>query len=229
MRLNTFKAGLLLLGLAALTGCDIDGTLTVNQSANLVDKKGRAVPIVAGQSYRTELGKDGDKVKLNIEIAGKEREIRLSPPPGTKLPKYAGELLIPAARSGQPVDFHGVIDTQDSDGSDLRGSQSCTTTAQIRVCSQVPVPTPAGAPARTEERCSFESRSVTGNQEIEYHDRTTTTTADVRLLLPNTQSVVATFSGSRSSSQQIITWSGRCETPYDGGPGGHGGWDRDRR
>lgn len=233
MRLNTFKASLLLLGLAALTGCDIEGSLNVNQSVNLVDKKGRPVPIVAGQSYKTELGKDGDKVKFNIKINGKEKEIRLSPVPGTKLPKYAGELMIPAARSGQPVDFHGVIDTQDYDGRNQRGSQSCTTTAQIRVCSQVPVPVASGAPARTEERCSFESRTVTGTQEIDYYDRTTTTSADVRLLLPNTQSVVATFSGSKSSSQKIITWSGRCETPYDGGQGGRpprdGGWGRDRR
>jgi hypothetical protein len=224
MKLTSLKAGVLLLGLTALTGCDIEGGLHVNQSATLIDKTGRQVPIVAGQTYRTELGKDGDKLKFNIEIGGKEREIRLSPPPGSKLPKYAGELTIPAARSGQPVDFHGVIDTQDYDGRPQRGTQSCTTTAQIRVCQQVAVPVPAGRPPRTEERCSFENRTVSGNQEIEYFDRTTTTTADVQLLAPSSRSVVATFNGSKSSSQRITTWSGRCETPYDGG-----GWDRPGR
>ncbi len=219
---HSLKAGFLLLAVAALAGCDIEGGLHVNQSATLIDKKGRQVPIQAGATYRTELGKDGDKVKFNIEINGKEREIRLSPAPGTKLPKYSGELTIPAARSGQPVDFHGVIDTQDYDGRPQRGTQSCTTTAQIRVCNQVPVPVPTGAPARTEERCSFENRTVSGNQEIEFYDRQTVTSADVQLLAPNSSTVIATFTGSKSSSQRITTWQGRCETPYDGGGGGWG-------
>jgi hypothetical protein len=221
VRLSNFKTGLVLLGLAALTGCDIGGSLHANQSISLVDKKGRPVPIVAGATYEAKLGKDGDKVKLEIKVAGQEREVRLTPPPGAQLPKYAGELSIPAARSGQPVDFHGVIDTQEVDGIDQPGSQSCTTTANIRVCQQVPVPVPAGAPAQTEERCSFEPRTVSGTQEIQSHNRTTTTSANVQLFRPNTQTIVATFAGSRSSSQQIITWTGRCETPYDGG-----GWDR---
>ena len=188
------------LSLAALTGCDMEGTLSVNQSVNLVDKKGRQVPIVAGQRYKTELGKDGDKVKFDIKIDGKDREIRLPIPRGAKFPKYNGELMITAAQSGQPVDFYGVVETKVYEGPDRRGYQNCTVQIQVRVCRP--------------EGCNYEWRQVSGNQEVIYYDRTTVTSGHVSLLAPGTRTVRAQYEGSSSSTEQIVTWAGRCETPY---------------
>lgn len=194
---------IVLLGLAALTGCDMPGTLSVNQSVTLVDKKGRQVPIVAGQRYKAELGKDGDNVKFNIKIDGKEREIRLPIPRGSKLPKHDGELTITAAQSGQPVDFYGLVETNVSESRDQRGYQSCTVQIQVRVCRQY--------------GCNYEWRTVSGQQEVVYYDRTSVTSAHVSLRAPGTRSAKAQFEGSNSSTEQIITWAGRCETPYGQG------------
>jgi hypothetical protein len=220
-----FQSALVIVGLVVLSGCDMDGTLQARRSVTLLDKKGRAVELTAGQTYKAELGKDDGKVKFDIKVNGKEKELRLALPPGAKLPKYEGELMIPASHSRQPVDFYGVINTDVYEGSDSRGTQSCTDQARVRVCKEVPT-TRDGRPA-TEERCDFELRTVSGTQDIVYHDKVTTTSAVIQLLVPNTRDEVARFDGSKSSSDRIVTWTGRCETPYD--HGGHGGWpDRDR-
>ena len=210
-----FKFAFLVLGLAAFSGCDIDGALHVQQSTTLKDKKGRAVILAAGQTYKASIAKDGDMINFHITTNGKESVLKLSPPPRTTIPKRDGEVIITAARSGQPVDIDGKLVTTESDGPDMRDSQTCSAIAQIRVCQQVPQPTPAGQPPVTREECHFESQTVTGQQEIEVHDHISTTTATVDLLVPNSQTLVGEFNGDRSSSSRVITWAGRCVTAYD--------------
>ena len=220
---NLSQLVVLCLGVAVLSGCDLTGTLAAKNQINLVDTKGRPVAIAPG-SYKTKLGKDGDhKVKFNVNVGGKEREIRFNLAPGQSMPKYVGDITIPAATSGQSVDFHGIVDTQESDGIEMGGSQTCTTTAQVRVCKQVPT-TRNGQPA-TIEQCDFEPQTVTGNQEIRHHSHVSTTTATISLLTPGTQDEVGHFEADHSDSNDVITWTGRCITAYDS-PGRGGDWNR---
>src|SRR4051812_19647823 len=84
-----------------LCGCNIDGVLSVKQSVNLVDKKGKPIPLQAGNNYKAEVGADDGKLVLNINIRGDEKKIKIRLPDGQKMPKHNGQISISSAQSGQ--------------------------------------------------------------------------------------------------------------------------------
>lgn len=198
-----------------LMACELDGKLTANQDLVLKDKKGRALLLQAGRTYKSSIEKDGSILEIDIKLNGDEKKVRIRPAAGQSVPKQEGELFVSAAQAGQPVDFHGILNTDYSQGPERSGSQACSKQVQVEVCSEVLRTRPDGT-TYYDEVCNWQTQTLSGQQDIEYHYLTTTTTGELRLLNPGTQVEAAKFYGQASKTEQVITWSGNCRVAGEG-------------
>jgi hypothetical protein len=217
------KSTLLLTVLTVLSGCNIDGVLSVSQSVNLIDKKGKVIPLQAGRTYKAEVGCDDGKLEFNIKVNGKEKKIKLRLPYGQKMPKYNGQLAIPSSQSGQPVDIIGELRTDKDASDDIQGIETCTKQDYERVCEKLIAKDAQGNTKET-VTCGMKPITLYGKQKIVYHYLTTTTRAGVLLLDPASKVEVANFKGKESSTQTIVTFRGNCHVHGGGGHYGGGGY-----
>lgn len=187
--------------IVTLAACEMPGTLTANQNVNLLDKKAKVVSIQAGQTYKASIEKEDDTLELDIDVNGKQRKVRFRPAIGQEIPQEEGELFISSAQSGQPVDMHGVLDTEYTQGQEQWGQRNCYERVPVRVC---------GKNQQGQYVCWTEYRQVQGTQDVRYYNRRTTRTGVIRLLNPGTSKVAARFDGRSVNDEQIITWQGHC-------------------
>ena len=199
----------LALALVALSGCDIDGRLSVSQPLNLVTKEKKTVVLQPG-SYKADVEAEDNKLRLEIKVNGKEKKINFRTPNGQDLPKRNGTVFIPAATSGQSFDLSGEVNTDVAVSGRMRGVESCTTYDRVYVCRDVYVGSDRYGRPIYRRVCDYEVAPVPGHMEVEYHVETTTTDVYMAFLTPGTQTALATFEGSRSQSQTIYDYKGYC-------------------
>lgn len=201
---------LMLAATFALTACELDGALTARQNTQLIDKKGRVLQLQAGASYSSSIEKKDGMLEIDIDINGKERKVQVRPPAGQPVPQEEGEMFVTAAQSGQPVDLHGILNTDYVRGPDQWGYRRCQEVRQVQVC---------GYDQHGKYVCRWENRYFYGDQEVRYYNLTTTRTGEIRLLNPGTNVEAAKFYGRSSGTQQVITYEGFCRIH---GPHGRG-------
>lgn len=194
--------------LLTLTACELPGTLSANQNVNLVDKKGKAVALQAGMSYNASIEKEDGMLEIDIDVNGKERKIHVRPAPGQQIPQEEGTLFVTAAQSGQPVDMHGVLNTDYQQGPEQYGQRTCYEQRPVRVCA---------TNQQGQYVCWTEYQQVQGRQDVRYYNLRTTRTGTIHMLNPGTSNVAAQFNGRSVTDESVITWQGYCHTygyPY---------------
>lgn len=201
------KSLMIATALVTLAACELPGTLTANQNVNLVDKKGKTVSLQAGGRYSASIEKEDGMLEIDIDVNGKERKIRVRPAPGQQVPQEEGELFITAAQSGQPVDMHGILNTEYDRGPEQYGRRTCYRQMPIRVC---------GTNQHGQYVCWTEYRNVSGDQDVRYYNLRTTRTGTIHMLNPGTSTVAAQFNGRSVNDESVITWEGHCRV-YGGG------------
>lgn len=187
--------------LVTLSACELPGTMVAYKDVKLVDKKGNAVPLQAGMSYKANIEKEDDLLEIEVEVAGKTRKIRVKPAPGQQIPEEEGTLSISAAQSGQPVDMVGTLNTEYDQGPEQYGQRQCWERVPVRVC---------GTDNQGHYHCWIEYRQVAGYQDVRYHNVRTTRTGDIQMVYPGQSSLAAQFNGRSVTDQSVITWEGRC-------------------
>ena len=205
LRMNSLisKSLMIATALVALAACNLPGTLTANQNVNLLDKKGKVVALQAGRTYNASIGEDSGLLEIKIDVDGKDRKLKVRPAPGQQIPQEEGEMFITAAQSGQPVDMHGIMNTDYERGPDQYGQRTCYEQRPVRVC---------GTNQQGQYVCWTEYRQVQGYQDIRYYNVRTTRTGDIHMYNPGTSKLAARFTGRSVSDEQVLTGQGYCRT-----------------
>jgi hypothetical protein len=206
----------LLIPVVALMGCDNDitGSFTAYSTVQLKDKDGKQVEIAPGSIEMNIDPEDAGNtnkqvIKLNFKDAkGKKRQVKLNAK-GVIMPTYSGAFVVPAHVSGQNIDFSAKVDTQEHDGGQYHGSESCTYYTYEKVCQQIKVYGPNGSWHWSWE-CHYENVAHYGTKEVITHEHYTQVSAQAEFNAPGTSQVLGTFSGTRSWSTTVYDYVGEC-------------------
>lgn len=199
------KSAMIAVALVSLVACELPGTLTANRNLNLVDKKGKVVALQAGMTYNANIEKEDDLLEIDVDVNGKKHSVHVRPAPGQTIPQDEGDMFISSAQSGQPVDMHGVMNTDYERGPEQYGQRTCYEQRPVRVC---------GTNQNGQYVCWTEYRQVQGYQDVRYYNLRTTRTATIDMLNPGTNNVAARFNGYSATDESVLTWQGYCRTGY---------------
>jgi hypothetical protein len=196
MNLRIELAVVACLGFAACNG--VDGTFVVSQNLTVVNAKKKTITVAPGQyTGSVSLARGGSEFEFAIKgVAGKTQKVRIKLPKGEKVPTSEGPIELKAAEIGQPFDVRGNVDTQVTESDEMSGTQSCPIAHNFRVCDS--------------NGCRVDSSIHYGTQAITYHYENTTETLETEFLDAKSGATLATFSGEKDSSDQIIDSSGDC-------------------
>lgn len=137
-----------------------------------------------------------DQVQITLKIDGRKKLITLDLPKNVNIPQN-GEFMISAADLQQGFSLKGGSATNITDSQPFRGYEQCTYTRYEVVCNVV----------NNQTVCHEVPRTVYGQQRVEYFNRVTHQNINVNFI---EASAVASFNGSRSSSQRIYTYKDYC-------------------
>lgn len=194
--------GAALVGGLFLSGCnELTGRIQVNETIQLHTAKGDG--IIQPGSYGATLDfPNKNKARLEIKVKTKKNNpSAIFHVNSRSFPKGRGPIFVSAKESGQPYDLDGTIDTEVSEGREQWASEPCTYRITEQVC---------GIDRRGRRSCWLEERTIYGNRDIRYFDRTTTQSVDLNILQPNTSHAVAQAYVDQSSNERIYTYQGRC-------------------
>ena len=196
-----------------LSGCDpFEGLLQVKKSFTVIstEKSGTCggetgnfnceqkvnVQIPVGdQNAKLEFfGRD--QVQITLKIDGRKKLITLDLPKNVNIPQN-GEFMISAGDLQQGFSIKGGSATNINDSQTFRGYEQCTYTRYEVVCNVV----------NNQTVCHEVPRTVYGQQRVEYFNRVTHQNINVNFIEAST---VASFNGSRSSSQRIYSYKDYC-------------------
>lgn len=133
---------------------------------------------------------------VKVRTAQGSTKIWLKIPEGKDVASYSGPISLKARESGQSFDLVGQIDTQESDSSTTRTTESCTYTREKQVYK--------------DGKWVTETVSYPGTQEVEYHYHETDTSLSLQLRKPGTKERIGTFSGARNKSSKVYDYEGTC-------------------
>ncbi len=215
------KLGLLLACLSIVACNELDGTLTLRRSINVLDKKGKTVALNNG-SYRAEFEYDeGDReIKLEIKDAiegKKDVEMKIRVPAGTQVPRGNGPIDLIGSEIGQNFDLHGDLQTVQTQTERQRGYESCTYSDREYICRQVCRDVGGGGRGRDgrgrrecRRECGYEYVTRTGSQDVEFHYVTTQVDVRAQLVDAKNGEAVGDLAVSRSDSQKYYDYQGVC-------------------
>lgn len=197
--------------LMILVSCkEVSGTLVVGQdfSANVNKKCGwnpfgscdpnKKIQIPAG-SYNAVLD-FGSKTEIKIQMKANayKENIVLSRPKNFEFP-VNGDFVLTSAQVNQAFDVKGSVQTTVWNSVPQRDNESCTYTVPVWVCT---------ADGGGRPYCHYENQSVWGYRLVEYYNRNTT--RDMSAHLMDGQRSLARFTGARTDSEKIYTYTGIC-------------------
>ncbi len=137
-----------------------------------------------------------DQIQITMKINGRKTYIKMALPRNLNLPEN-GAFEIAARDLGQSFSAKGGTATNVSDSQPFRGYEQCTYTRYEVECNVI----------NNQQVCHQIPRTVYGQQYVEYFNRVTNQTINVNFV---DTSVLATFNGSRSSSQKIYQIKNQC-------------------
>jgi hypothetical protein len=137
-----------------------------------------------------------DQVQITLKVDGRKKQITMDLPKNANIPQN-GEFMITATDLQQSFSIKGGSATNTSDSQSFRGYEQCTYTRYETVCNIV----------NNQQVCHQVPRTVYGQQYVEYFNRVTNQNINVNFI---EKTAVASFNGSRSSSQKIYTHKDYC-------------------
>jgi len=201
----------LLLALLGTACDDLQGTLSVQSPLTLKTKKETIVLQPGAVSAKLDLDEGDRELEIKVKnAAGKEKEAKLKIPAGMAIPKFSGTLDLKAAQTGQAFDLKGAIDTDVDEGPSIDTTESCSYTREVVRYRWVEVKDPRTGKIRRHRESYTEYETVYGTREVRYHNKHTTVTGKAEFIEPANGSLLATFNGSRSWSETIYEYQGRC-------------------
>lgn len=201
----------------SLTACnELSGTLTLKETLNVVDKKGRAVSVPKG-NFASEFEYDQDDREIKLEIKDidgkKDVDLKLRVPAGTQVPTHNGLFSLSGAEVGQNFNLQGELDTDVEVGPRTSGSESCTYTERDYVCDRVcyeRVDRNGKKYRDCQKECGYQDVTHYGSREVEYHYVTTTVSVEAELTDLKDNGVLGELSVARSGSEIIYDYYGSC-------------------
>lgn len=137
-----------------------------------------------------------DQVQITLKVDGRKKQITMDLPKNANIPQN-DEFMITAADLQQGFSIKGGSATNTSDSQTYREFEQCTYTRYETVCNIV----------NNQQICHQVPRTVYGQQRVEYFIRSTNQNINVNFI---EKAAVASFNGSRSSSQKIYTRKDYC-------------------
>jgi hypothetical protein len=176
---------------------DMTGRLLVPAQLDIVNDKGKLVPLTAGE-YWVNLDMDGSPGKQEMKInfkdtKGKKRKAVLKVPADQTLPKEGGEVTLEGSRNGQAFDLTLKVAFSYTDGPQLHGTEDCNCHSSTY--------------CEWNDPNDCETIEVCGSQWIVYHYRTHLQAGEATF---STSSAPATWKGSRTWDEFIYDKQGPC-------------------
>lgn len=186
----------------AVSACDrtVDGVLTNSESLTFNLKKNKKASIAPGK-WASQLEFESKKeVKLHIKSSEQEKPTTISfkVPKNTNLPQENGSFVLSSVHSGQPYDVKGSVSTTHKDTDEKWGWESCTYRVERQECYW----------NGHQHVCRWVYYDVHGQREVRYIVRDTTQVLSFDLL--NSTASVASFNGTKNSTDRIYTYQGMC-------------------
>ncbi len=138
-----------------------------------------------------------DQIQITTNINGRKTYINMALPRNLNVPEN-GAFEISARDLGQSFSAKGGSATNVSDSQPYRGYEQCSYTRYEVECNVI----------NNQQVCHEVPRTVYGQQYVEYFNRVTTKNLNVNFV--DTTTLLATFNGSRSSSQKIYQMHNQC-------------------
>lgn len=155
-------------------------------------------------SYNMEISQfGGDNIRIQLGSGSKTMNIDLALPDGQDIPS-TGNIALSSQQTGQPFDLQAQTQTTVTRTEPRRDIESCQITWQERVCGLVP----GGPNGKPVHKCRTETFSRPGSRDVEYYYKTTHQDMQAQILAQGSQ--VATFVGSRTSTDKIYLYEGPC-------------------
>lgn len=194
-----------------LVSCkEIAGTFVVNQefAANInkkcgwnpfgsCDPKKKLQIPIGNYGAVIDFGSKTD-IKIEMKANAYKETVTLLRPKNFEFPAN-GDFVLTASQVNQSFDVKGSVKTTVWDSPPQRGNESCSYTAPVWVCSH----DNSGRPY-----CHYENRSVWGYRFVEYYNRNTT--RDLAADLVESQRSLGRFTGTRTDSEKIYTYTSIC-------------------
>jgi hypothetical protein len=191
-------ASILLMGVS-LVGCNaIDGTLNVQHSFQMVNKKRDVVTIPAG-SFHSKLKYSPRDREMEIKIKGASRQSQtlvVKVPSHVAVPETSGTFYVRGYEVSQRFDMGGSVNTNVNTTGPYSGWESCSYTTTEWQC--------------VNGNCHNVTVSRTGQQQVRYREQTTTKSVQIAFSEPSSGGQYATFFGQDTNSDRIYEYKGRC-------------------
>lgn len=195
-----------------LTACEykIDGVIQATE--NLIfnyhpdskkmkerERKGKELSkvIPAGHSsVQIQIEKDSFDIKSN----GQEIVFKL--PKGTPIPKNGGRQLIPAQLSGQSYDLLADVIVDVTRSAERNDFEQCSEPYTYEDCS---------CDVAGQIQCTTRTTYLNGEKDVSYYFVYTKRDVQIDFLKPGAQNSSGRFNGTRTDSEKVYTYKGRCE------------------
>ncbi len=231
--MKNLRVVLALASCLVLSACDesYDGTLNLQQPLTLNIKKGTLV-VPMGQQ-RAQVKASSSKIKLKLKVDGKDSEVTFALPKGQKIKSFNDVNIAPEV-SGQPYHLKGEENTDYSDSSPVRTTESCTFSTLERQCGYETTPrtcrnenvcglqpdgtqvchaVPVCSGGDTNYVCRDVSVTHYGTQDVEYYMSYSTTNRAVNIIDPSSQQTIGQFTNESTKSRKNYTHQSQC---YEG-------------
>ena len=228
-----------LLGISVLiSGCNpIKGTLSVKSPMNILippddtcdqnfdwwncNPNAQNVVLEMGSYSLSLIFKSNDKLDLEIKLPDKTiKTLPISLESGEKFPEYSGHVKVLGKTIKQEFDILGIVDTKISYSDSRRDVESCQEQIRERVCTRVrdqEDKMKMGDKRKIErerrpdrEVCEWKYVTHYGHKEVEYYYKYTQTDVDLTFVNTINSMELADYLGSKSDSDKIYTYEGRC-------------------
>ena len=180
-----------------LSSCDpFEGVFQVKKTFVMTDTYGANYQIPVGSQNTSFEFWSGNRASMKLVIDNTAQEIMIQLPSANELPEN-GQFEMPASQLGQKFSIKGTTETKRIDSDLFRGYEQCNYTRYEYVCYIV----------NNQQVCRQEQRTIYGQQRVEYFNRRTNKKLNVNFL---DTSLLATFSGTRSTSERVYTFKDYC-------------------
>ncbi|MBY0413611.1 MAG: hypothetical protein K2Q18_05580, partial [Bdellovibrionales bacterium] len=182
-----------------LSGCEkLEGQLNVASDIKLKSSKGEVRTIRVG-TYSADISANTSK-KITLRLNNDSDEKYVFNVPDGSLPTN-GTFSYKANTVGQPVDLVGVVATRSTDSGRRSAFEQCQYQTPVQVC----FPNPNGSVT-----CTVQYRTVYGQRQTEYFDRSTTKDLSLVIAVAGTTTEAAQFQGTASWVERVVTYQGQC-------------------
>lgn len=202
---------LMLTAVLMATSCvDFKGNFTVHETIAMkhttIFGKTKTVKVPKGV-YKAEFDLlASNKIKLTFKKPGDDISVKIKLPKNTNLPSHNGTLNLKASQSGQPNDIFAQLNTEISESSVSRGTESCSYT-QIETQCRVE----CSAPNECQKVCEDVEVTIQGKKFVKYYYKYTDKFLELEVTKPNSSVILGEYSAQSNDVDKIYTFQGPCK------------------